>query len=655
MQYKRYIHMMLALGLMLTSSHAFAEKVTMNFKNADIRAFIEFVSGFSGKNFLVDNRVKGSVTIVSPTPIDEDQAYEVFLSVLEVNGFATVDSGSVVKIVPRAESKQKSVKVRESGRAPRNDEVMTQVLRLKYADAQQLVALLRPLISPNSHLVAYPRGNMLLLTDSASNIRRIQSILKLVDRQDAVGVQLFPLKHASADKLAKTLSGLYAKTGPNSPNAIKALAHQPGNILIVVAAPQMINEVAAVIHKLDVQPKPDSGRLQVRYLKHANATDVAKVLTELVGGAASAAKAPTAQKALFTGDVKVVADPATNALLITADPSDMNAINGIIDKLDIHRLQVLVEALIVEVSAGVGEQFGIEWRSASDFTASSGTATFGGTTFSNAAGTNINSVAANPFATGSGLAVGVTKGTINFGGVDFLNLGALARALSNKSDTNVLSTPNLLTMDNEEAEIIVGQNVPFLTGQNSTQGGTANPFQTIERKDIGLTLKVKPQISAGNTVRLELFQEISSIDKNPGVQGADLITNKRSIKTVVLAQDGGMIVLGGLMRDDVNVSIQRVPCLGSMPVLGEAFKFTENNRKKTNLMVFLRPHIIKDAQDIQDITSGKYNDIKALYEKPIQGGSIIFPLENGSMPKNLQPKQDLQLEEGLPAKAAEQH
>jgi len=638
----------LVASLVMGVTLANAEGVTMNFKNADIRAFIEFVSGFSNKNFLIDNRVKGNVTIVSPTPISEDEAYDVFLSVLEVNGFAAVDSGSVIKIVPRAESKQKAVNVRESGRAPRNDEVMTQVLRLKYADAQQLVALLRPLISPNSHLVAYPRGNMLLLTDSASNIRRIQNILKLVDRQDAVGVQIFPLKHASADKLAKTLSGLYAKAGPNSPNAIKALSHQPGNILIVVAAPQMINEVAEVIRKLDIKPKPDSGRLQVRYLQHANAIDVAKVLTELVGGGAAGAKTGAVQKVLFTGDVKIVADPATNALLITADPSDMNAMNGIIDKLDIHRLQVLVEALIVEVSVGVGEQFGVEWRSANDF-AGSGTSTFGGTTFSNAAGTNINSVAANPFSTGSGLAVGVTQGTVSFGGIDFLSLGSLARALSTKSDTNVLSTPNLLTMDNEEAEIIVGQNVPFITGQNSTQGGTANPFQTIERKDIGLTLKVKPQISAGDTVRLEIFQEISSIDLNPGVQGADLITNKRSVKTVVLANDGGMIVLGGLMRDDVNVSIQRVPCLGSMPVLGEAFKFTENSRKKTNLMIFLRPHIIKDASDIQAITNAKYNNIKGLYEKHIEGGSILFPLESNQMPLDLAPIPGLHLEEGLPA------
>ncbi len=635
----------LLVVLLLSTSTAWAQDVTMNFKNADIRAFIEFVSGFSGKNFLVDNRVKGSVTIVSPTPISEDEAYDVFLSVLEVNGFATVNSGSVIKIVPRAESKQKAVNVRESGRAPRNDEVMTQVLRLKYADAQQLVALLRPLISPNSHLVAYPRGNMLLLTDSASNIRRIQGILKLVDRQDAVGVQLFPLEHASADKLAKTLSGLYAKAGPNSPNSIKALSHQPGNILIVVAAPQMVNEVAAIVKKLDVKPKPDSGRLQVRYLKHANAIDVAKVLNELVGG--SAAKAAPAGKALFTGDIKIVADPATNALLITADPSDMNAMNGIIDKLDVRRLQVLVEALIVEVSAGVGEQFGIEWQSANDFSGTNAT-TFGGTSFSNSGGTSIQSVAQNPLAAGAGLAVGIAKGTFTFGTNTIVNLGALARALATQTDANILSTPNILTMDNEAAEIIVGKNVPFITGSSSTQGGVTNPFQTVERKDVGITLKVKPQISEGDAVRLEIYQEISSVDGGTAAEGG-LITSKRSIKTVVLANDGGMIVLGGLIRDDSSISVQRVPCLGSIPILGEAFKFTENRKTKTNLMVFLRPHIVKDENDIRAITNKKYNDIKDLYEQPIEGGTILFPLDQNEVPEEFAPSQNLTLEENIPA------
>ncbi len=640
----------LLLLLVFGSRAVFAEDVTMNFKNADIRAFIEFVSGFSDKNFLIDNRVKGNVTIVSPTPISEKEAYEVFLSVLEVNGFATVDSGSVIKIVPRAESKQKSVSVHESGRAPNTDAMMTQVLRLKYADAQQLVALLRPLISPNSHLVAYPRGNMLLLTDSASNIRRIQGIMKLVDRQDSVGVQLFPLKHASADKLAKTLSGLYATAAKGSPNSIQALSHQPGNILIVVAAPQMINEVAAVVQKLDIQPKPDSGRLQVRYLKHGNAADVAKVLTELVGGA-GAAKTATVQGALFTGDVKIVAEPATNALLITADPSDMNAVNNIIDKLDVRRLQVLVEALIVEVVGSAIERFGVDWMSSEG-------SLLGVQNFGNIAGTGAalaaNSVAANPVSNAAVLAgtsqTGLTIGVAN----NALSIGALVHAMESDGDANVLSTPNLLTMDNEEAEIVVGKNVPFLTGQSSTQGGVANPFQTIERKNVGLTLRVKPQISEGDTVRLELYQEISSVDGGTAAEGG-LITSKRSIKTVVLASDGEMIVLGGLMRDDVNDSSQRVPCLGSMPLLGEAFQYTNHTRTKTNLMVFLRPHIIKNNEDIRSITNTKYNDISDLYEEPNKGGSVIFPKFPKMMPDTIKPSDqeaNLKLEENIDNKAA---
>ncbi|MDX8401041.1 MAG: type II secretion system secretin GspD [Mariprofundaceae bacterium] len=616
---------------------AWGKDVTLNFKNADIHALIEFVAGFSGKNFLVDNRVRGKVTIVSPTPISEQEAYEVFLSVLEVNGFAAVPSGPVVKIVPRAESKQKSVPVRARRGGAADDAMVTQVIRLRYADAQQLVALIRPLISPNSHLVAYPRGNMMLLTDSASNIARIQKILRLLDRKDAVGVQLFRLKHASADKLAATLGTLYtAAQGRGGPatGGIKAIAHQPGNMLIVVGQPQLINEVAQVIDRLDVAPEADSGRLQVRYLKYAKAEDVAAVVNQLVGGAGKGGKGGS--KPLFSGDVRLVADKTTNALMITADPSDMAAVNGIIDRLDVRRRQVLVEALIVEVSANAAEQFGIEWRGLSDFT-QPGRKVFGGTNFTSQAGTSIGTVAATPLNPGNGLVVGLVDGTITFGGQTFLNIGALARALESKADTNVLSTPNLLTMDNEEAEIVVGQNVPFITGQSATQGGVANPFQTIERKDIGLTLRVKPQISEGDMVRLELYQEISSLDTNAGVQGSDLITNKRSIKTVVLANDGQMIVLGGLMRDDATTGVQRVPCLGAIPILGEPFKFTENLHRKTNLMVFLRPHVIKSASDIDRLTNAKYGEIRKLYETPVRGGTIIFPRATKALPDGMRP------------------
>ncbi len=624
------------LALLCCVPNVYAADVTMNFKNADIRAFIEFAAGFTGKNFLVDNRVKGQVTIISPTPMNEKEAYKVFLSVLEVNGFATVESGSVSKIVPRAESKQKAVPV-HGGQAENDDTMVTQVLRLKYADSQQLVGVIRPLISPNSHLVAYPRGNMLLLTDSSSNVRRIQKILTLLDRKDTVGVKIFVLQHASADKLVTVLSKLYPAP-PNSPSGVKAIAHQPGNILVVVAAPQVVNEVASLVERLDIAPESDSGRLQVRYLKHANAENVAKVINELVSAQTASGGKPTQQKNLFLGAVKVVADPATNAVLMTADPVDIASVNHIIDKLDVRRRQVLIEALIVEVSANTAQQFGMEWNALSNPT-QAGRTPFGGTSFSNQAGSNINTVATNPFAGGGGgLVAGVSGGTITFGGVQVLQLGALVRALEAQADTNVLSTPNLLTMDNEEAEIVVGQNVPFITGKSASTGAAnPNPFQTIQRKDIGLTLRVKPQISEGDVVRLQIYQEISSIATNVGVQGSDLITNKRSIKTVVLANNGQMIVLGGLMRDDSSISVQGVPCLARMPLLGEAFKFTENGRRKTNLMVFLKPHIIKTSNQIEAITNQKYNDIRALYERPVEGGTILFPQAAKRMPDTLQP------------------
>jgi len=632
--------LVLAMATMLLATQSWAGEVTLNFKNADIRAFIEFVASFSGKNFLVDNRVKGKVTIISPTPISEDHAYDVFLSVLEVNGFAAVPSGSVIKIVPRAESKQKSLPVLMSGSRQSDDAMVTQVVRLKYADAQQLVALIRPLISPNSHLVAYPRGNMLLMTDSASNIQRIERILHLLDRKDAVGVQLFTLKHASADKLATTITTLYGTGGvaggarmPGAVGRVKAIAHQPGNMLIVIGAPQLINEVANVIEKLDVAPESDSGRLKVRYLKYANAEDVAKVLNELVGGQTATTAKPGQTKPLFAGDVKVVADKATNALLITADPSDIKAVGRIIDRLDVRRRQVLVEALIVEVSGNASQRFGVEWMAA-------GGNAIGVQSFKNIGplGTAISgaATATPPLSTSAALAAaaptGLTLGIVN----KALSIGALVHAMESDNDANVLSTPNLLTMDNEEAEIVVGKNVPFLTGQNVTQGGTANPFQTIERKDVGLTLRVTPQISDGNSVRLKIYQEISSVDGGTAAEGG-IITSKRSIKTVVLANDGQMIVLGGLMRDDNSATVQRVPCLGAVPFLGEPFKFTENTKTKTNLMVFLKPHIIKNGNQIEEITDRKYIDIKNLYEQPVEGGTVIFPQHKKQLPENMKP------------------
>jgi len=381
----------------------------------------------------------------------------------------------------------------------------------------------------------------------------------------------------------------------------------------------------------------------VRYLKHANAEDVAKVLTSLVGG--QSASAPGQSKPLFAGDVKVVAEPATNALLITADPSDITSINQIIDKLDVRRMQELDEALIVEVTGNSGEQLGIEWLSGKAFKNNSisvvGGQNFGtisglaaATATARKAGATAAEAAAG--ALQSGLTVGLVQGTLAGGAI---SIGGLVHALESTGEANVLSTPNIMTMDNEEAEIIVGQNVPFVTGQNSTAGGTANPFQTIERKDIGLTLKVKPQISEGDTVRLEIFQEVSSISTDATLTGAsDLITNKRSVKTVALAKDNQMLVLGGLMREDSSGTVSRVPCIGFIPIIGEPFKDTDNIRRKTNLMVFLRPRIIRTDADIKDVTNEKYSAIKGLYEEPFDEGTIIFPNVVKKLPENLAPE-----------------
>ncbi|MBF0281616.1 MAG: type II secretion system secretin GspD [Zetaproteobacteria bacterium] len=606
---------------------AAAENITMNFKDADIQSVIQFVAEFSGKNFLVDSRVKGNVTIISPKAIPEKAAYDVFLSILEINGFTAIESGDVIKILPLADAKQQGVAVNTYQQSRGSDRLVTQVITLNYADATKLVAILRPLMSPQSHLVAHASGNLLLLTDMAQSVRKLTEIVEVLDASELLVTELVPLRFASAEKMEKTLKSVYKVTDQS--NAFRIMAYNPGNVMILSGTPSAIAEIKAMIVRLDYPPEHDAGRMSVRYLQHADAEDVAKVLTPLV---AQTEKSPS----IFVGEVKVVADKATNALLITADPSDRDALYKIIDKLDIRRLQVLVEALIVEVSENVAQQFGVEWQAMSNVANGNGIQAIGGTSFPNNAGVNINTVAANPFAGGAGLMVGAVKGTVTFGGVTFANLGALMRALDSNSDTNILSTPNLLTMDNEEAEIIIGQNVPFITGQSATQGGVANPFQTIERKDVGLTLRVKPQISAGDSLRLDIYQEVSSVQGGTAAEGG-FITNKRSIKTSVLADDKNIIVLGGLIKDDNAVSVQQVPCLGGIPFLGEPFKFTQNTRVKTNLMVFLRPHIIKQQNDIDTLTQEKYLDIRTLYENPKKRGSLVFPQEKQQLPADLSP------------------
>ncbi len=621
--------------LMLLLCHAttaFSQDITLNFRDADIHSVVKFVSEFSGKNFLVDQRVKGTVTVISQRPVPADAAYAIFLSVLEVNGFAAVETGEVIKIVPAAEAKQKGVQVLREGSTREGDDLVTKIMTLQFADAQQLVAILRPLLSPQSHLVSYPSANVLLITDSAINVSKIETIIQMLDVKNDLRVEVRQLKYAAAESVAKLLSTIYGQASKKSAAAslFKALSHEPGNFLIISMPQAIRDDVNRLVSKLDVSGKESSGNITVRYLKHADAEAVAKVISTLLGGTGPVSKTRDAQ--LFSGKVKVVAEPATNALLITADHADRQSLHNIIDQLDIRRLQVLVEAMIVEVTGDVGEQLGIEWLS------KGGVQNFGavGLVGAAAVASQVTSLAgAATAAQLQGVTSGYIKGNPDTG---VLSWGAILRALETKTSANVLSTPNIMTMDNEEAEIIVGQNVPFLTGQNATQGGTANPFQTIERKDIGLTLRVKPQISEGDMVRLELYQEISSISQTAtGVNASDLITNKRSIRTVALAKENQVLVLGGLMREDSSTSVRRTPCIGAIPLIGEPFKSTDNMRTKTNLMVFLRPTIIRNDVDSQSLTQQKYDSIKKLYEQPTEGGTLIYPQPEKKMPDSMKP------------------
>lgn len=670
--YRRFI-VLLCLGVLCFSWPllSFAEAgVRFNFKDADIRAVIKFVSAFSHKNYLIDNRVKGKVTIISPESVSKKDAYKVFLSVLDMNGFTIVEAGAVTKIVPLAEGRQKAIPLQTKGRPSLGDRLITRVVKIKHTDAQQLVAVLRPLLSPNSNLVAYASANMLLLTDSASNIRRILDIIDVLDVGNTSGVKLITLLYASADKLARTLTGIYSAKGarPRAPGAaggVKILAYAPQNILVVIGPSSIAEEVATVVRRLDKKPEHAAGNLHIRYLKNADAEAVAKLLggisSDSAAGAAGAKGAvAVGLKPLFSNEVKIVADPATNALIITADPSDWKSINRIVDKLDIRRLQVFIEALVIEVRGSTTKQLGLEWLSGVPLgngvtlvggqnfgTLKSTGAAIGGATAT--AGQTANQVAAVAAVAslGGGLTAGIVRGQ---------TLGGILRALESNGDTNIVSTPNILTMDNEEAEIVVGQNVPFVTGSSSTQAGVANPFTTIERKDVGLTLRVKPQISQGNSIRLEIFQEISSIDLAANTAGAtDIITNKRSIKTVILANNEETIVLGGLIRDDVTESVQKVPCLGNIPIAGEIFKFTDVKKQKINLMVFLRPHIINNIEDIQTITQKKYLDIKSAYESQRSEVSIIFGENKPNFSSELDPsknyrtkkRQDLKIQEKI--------
>ena len=586
-----------------------AQEVNFDFEDADLRAVIQAVAEFTGKNFLVDPRVQGKVTVVAPTPLTQDQAYKVFQSVLEVNGFVTVEADGAVKIVPAEEGKVRDTGVFNEGTAPGNEDMQTRVLRLEYVNPERLVPILRPLVPAYGHLAADMESSSLIITDRAANVDRIVNIVRRLDRPAQNGeLEVITLLHASAADMAQMLGRLY-------PTALDPAALGSGvlvmedprtNSLVIKADIGTRTEIRELLTSLDM-PTDNTGDTQVIFLNNADAENLVKVLQETVNstGEAQAAGAPGSK-------MTIKADTETNALIVHGSKSEFNEIRKVIESLDVRRLQVYVEALIAEVSADVAKEYGIQFQTA-DGLRNDNEGVIGSSGFN--LGTSLQDVVTNPLAAGAGLSVGFIDGTVILpDGTELINLVGLARALESQSDANILSTPNILTMDNQEAQIVVGQNVPFVTGAYSQTGQGSNalnsPFQTIERRDVGLTLRIKPQITEGSAVKMDIYQEVSSVAQRGEAQ--DIVTNTRSLSTTVVAENNRMVVLGGLIQEDTSLNEQKVPLLGDIPILGNLFRYRSNKRTKTNLLIFLRPRIVRASSDMDEPTRRKYEYLDEL-------------------------------------------
>ncbi|MBI5659217.1 MAG: type II secretion system secretin GspD [Nitrosomonadales bacterium] len=596
------------------------EKVSLNFVNADIEEVVRAVSHITGRNFLVDPRVKGTINIISSTPVSASLAYDILLSALRLQGFASVESGGVTKVMPEADAK---LHVGAAGGARgAGDRLVTRVYVLKYESAAQLVPILRPLIAPNNIVVAYPNSNTLVVTDYAGNLKRIEQIVEAIDQPSAEAPVVIPLKHVSAVELAQTINRLMQDAAPGgaggggdaSQRFVLAADSRTNSLLLRTDNPARIARVHDLAGKLDIETGAP-GNVRVVYLKNAEATKMAQVLRAVMSGDTSAAGAAAsaatqgAAPAAPSGGGMIQADTASNALIITAPSAIYNNLRAVVEMLDVRRAQVFVEALIVEVTADKAAEFGVQWQSlggTAGTQAGGGTQVGAGTNFGGE-GTNILSVAGSIAkgapVIGAGLNIGVLRGH---------NLGLLARALESDANANILSTPNLLTLDNEEAKIIIGQNVPFITGSYAQTGNTATatPFQTIERKDVGLTLRIKPQISEGGTVKLQIYQEVSSVQDKTINNAAGVVTNKRSLESSVLVDEGQIIVLGGLIQDSVSNGEDKVPLLGDIPLLGNLFRHETRRHTKTNLMVFIRPYVLRAATDSHGLTQDRYEYLR---------------------------------------------
>ncbi len=640
-----YAHLFLCTCLLVaglfTSQNTLAveNQITLNLKQADIRALISTVSKFTGKNFVVDPRVKAKVTVVSSKTMSESEVYEVFLSVLQVHGYAAVPVGSIIKIVPEVNAKQGPLPV-VRGSTNVGDELITKVITLDHVPAAQLVPILRPLVPQQGHLAAYNPTNTLIVTDHAANIKRLVKIIRHIDRPESDELEIIPLKHASAAELVRILNSLQATGGAGKAPASKKItlaADDRTNSILMSGERSSRLKIRATIAHLDTPLTNEAGNTHVIYLKYAKAKDLVSILTGVQKNQTKSKK--KINKAMLSANktgVNIQSDDATNALIITAGPDVVRRMKSIIRQLDIRRAQVLVESIIAEISNSTGKEFSSQFVLGGSENASgdNNNVPIGISNF-NGSGGIVGLLSGDPSTVAGSIGDGITMGIGSDNGTRF---AFLLKALSSDAATNILSTPSIVTMDNQEAEIVVAQNVPFLTGSFTTAAsGASNPFQTVERQDVGITLKVTPQINEGTTIKLDIAQEVSTVAASVAANGY-LVTNKRSITTSVLVEDGEILVLGGLIDDTLRDTVSKVPVLGDIPLLGWLFRSHTTSKEKQNLMVFMRPSIMRDEGASAFHTNRKYNYLRA---QQISAGSSGFGLLNEESSPLLPPLQHL--------------
>ena len=591
----------------------------INMRDADIRAFAADMAQISNKTIVLDPRVKGNVTVVSNQDLDAGEAYAVFLSVLRVHGYAAIENNGVVKVMPESGARQDATVNNKN-----NDSLATEVIRLSQANARVIAPLLKPLVNKQGHIAAYEATNSIIIADYVGNLSRIKSILLELDKNPADTFELIPLDNTSANEVARILGSMWRGDNQMS-KSFSAIAVERSNSILLRGQIGVVKQIKRVISRLDSNSS-QSSNLKVIYLKYAKAEDLTGILEKVAESLEEEIPSESAKK----NKTSIGFHNDTNALIISAQPDILKSLESVISQLDIRRAQVLVEALIVEISDKLARDLGVQFLFLGDGESSPiATQRFGTpnpdlistigaeTSEDSTTSSTMQTRAANSLLALDGLAVGVAR--YKASGTSF---ATILNLIAQDADSNVLSTPSIMTMDNEEASIVVGQEIPITTGE-TLSGSNSNPFRSVTRQEIGVKLVVRPQINEGNAVKMYINQEVSSIFGPLGEMSTDLITNKRNIKTTVLVEDGETIVLGGLIDDDVQESVKKVPFLGDIPLLGRLFKTTSITRTKRNLMVFLRPTIVRNSEDVRAISNRKYNYFQAIENDLINSGKMV--------------------------------